>query len=291
MARRSKTWWGAEFLQALESCMEEGRLRRGRSYAAEHRRRDFKIRQGTVTATMVGNVNPYFGVYKTPYYKVKIDFKKVAASKWNGVLQRIGSNAEWVTHLILGEVPPTIDRAFEGLAVGLLPRDRKDLKSSCSCPDWANPCKHVAGVYYHLAALLDRDPLLLFELRGMARTKLMRAVEQSEFGAALGGDTSSGDPDLASCVAPTRFPVMELGEIETPPADLRSFWRGRPLPRGAGLGQQDPPVSALLLRREGDYPAFWDRENSFLEAMAEVYERVAKSLPANLGDISPDRRF
>ena len=270
--------------------MEPGRLARGRSYRLEHRRRDFEIRRGAVTATMVGNVNPYFGVYKIPYYKVKISFKKVSAPSWEAVLARLGSNAEWVTHLILGEVPPTIDKAFEGIDVGLLPRTRADLISSCSCPDWANPCKHVAGLYYHLATLLDQDPILLFELRGMNRSKLMRAVEGSEFGAALGGDDSSDDPNLASCVTAGPLPEVQAVAIEASPSDSRSFWRGRPLPRDTDLRQQELPISALLLRREGDYPEFWNRENSFIEAMARLYERIAKALPAMPSGNSPEHR-
>jgi uncharacterized Zn finger protein len=288
MAGRSKTWWGAEFLNALEGCMDSGRLSRGRSYATPHRREEFSIRQGKIEATIVGNVNPYFGVYKTPYYAVKIEFEKVAAARWKTILKRLGSNADWVTHLILGEVPPTIEKALDGSKVKLLPRTRQEIRSSCSCPDWANPCKHVAGVYYHVASLLDRDPLLLFEFRGMDRRQLRQAVSQSEFGAALLGDAGSGDPDLAAAVREPRFPLVEESGSETPASDLRAFWRGRPLAREVTAEGQAPPVSALLLRREGDYPEFWHRDTSFLEAMAGVYERVAKGIPPKPAEALPD---
>ena len=280
MAGRSKTWWGAEFLNALEGCMDSGRLARGRSYATPYRRQEFSIRQGRIEATIVGNVNPYFGVYDTPYYDVKIEFEKVGAVRWKAVLERLGCNADWVTHLILGEVPPTIERALDGSTVKLLPRTGKEIRSSCSCPDWANPCKHVAGVYYHVASLLDRDPLLLFEFRGMDRAQLLQAVSQSEFGAALRGDAGSGDPDLATAVREPRFPLVEESASDAPAADLRAFWRGRPLPRDVTAEGQTPPVSALLLRREGDYPEFWHRDTSFLEAMADLYERMAKAVPS-----------
>ena len=259
--------------------MDAGRLARGRSYATPYRRQEFSIRRGTIEATIRGNINTYFGVYETPYYRVRIEFEKVAASGRNAIFRRLGSNADWVTHLILGEVPPTVEKAFAGSAVKLLPRSGEEIHSSCSCPDHANPCKHVAGVYYHVAALLDRDPLLLFEVRGMDRAKLLQAVAQSEFGSALAGAAGSGDPDPAPAVAEPRFPRVEAGGSDAPASDLRSFWRGRPVPREVRAEGHAPPVSALLLRREGDYPEFWHRDTSFIEAMAALYERVAKGLP------------
>ena len=279
MSRLSRTWWGAEFLNALEGCMDAGRLARGRGYATPYRRQEFSIRGGTIEATIRGNVNTYFGVYETPYYRVRIEFEKVAASKRNAIFKRLGANADWVTHLILGEVPPTVEKAFAGSAVKLLPRSGREIQSSCSCPDYANPCKHVAGVYYHVAALLDRDPLLLFEVRGMGRAKLLQAVAQSEFGSALAGAVGSGDPDPAAAVGEPRFPRVAASGSDAPASDLRAFWRGRPVPREVRAEDHAPPVSALLLRREGDYPEFWHRDTSFIEAMAALYERVAKGLP------------
>ena len=291
MAGRSKTWWGKEFLRALEDCMDSGRLARGRSYNTPYRRTKFAIQKGTVTAEIVGNINQHFGVYKTPYYRVKIDLEKVTAKHWKTILKRLGSNADWVTHLILGEVPPTIEKALEGSKVKLLPRTRKEIHSSCSCPDWANPCKHVAGVYYHVASLLDRDPLLLFELRGMDRSKLLQSISQSELGAALCSDVHAGDPDLAAAIQEPRFPNVEECLSDASASDLRAFWRGRPIPKDIAAERQVAPISALLLQREGDYPEFWHRESSFLEAMAKIYERVAKGLPSKDDEGIPDNRL
>jgi len=290
MATRSKTWWGKEFLRALEECMDPGRLSRGRSYVAEYRRKSFSIRQGKISATVMGNINPYFHVYKTPYYEVEIGLQRIASKDWNRILKRLGSNAAWVTHLVLGEVPPSIDDALEGARVRMLPRSSREIRASCSCPDWVNPCKHIAGIYYHVASLLDRDPLLLFEFRGLERSRLLKAVAQSEFGSALQDDADVGDPDLAESARTPRYPPVGSAEGESDASDLRAFWRGRALPQGSGPDRQVPPVSALLLRRAGDYPEFWHRETSFLETMAAIYERVAKGLPADRGPDKEGRR-
>ena len=290
MSARSKTWWGKEFLRALEDCMDPGRLSRGRSYSAPRRRQSFSIKKGKIAATVMGNINPYFDVYETPYYKVEIGFEKIASTRWNAILKRLGSNADWVTHLVLGEVPPSIEEALEGATVKLLPRTHREIQASCSCPDWANPCKHIAGIYYHVASLIDRDPLLLFEFRGLERSKLLEAVSKSEFGSALRGEAEAAVPDLAASAREPRYPSVGAVPIEAPASDLRTFWRGRPVPREAD--RQVPPVSALLLRRAGDYPEFWHREISFLETMAAIYERVAKGLPParRQGQGSDERR-
>ncbi len=288
MARQSKTWWGQRFLRALEGIMDSGRLSRGRSYAAPHRRVRFGIKRGIITAKMKGNINHYFGVYKTPYYQVEVKLRQIPRERWNRILPKLGSNAEWVTHLILGEVPPTIDTAFKGTGTGLLPRTGTEIQSKCSCPDWANPCKHVAGAYYHVASLLDREPLLLFELRGMQRSTLLRTVAKSEFGRALLGDApAKAAPKVAVAVQSPRFPAVKTRVGSAEPADPRTFWSGRPLPKDSAADRQVPPVSALLLRRNGDYPEFWNRENSFIEAMAGIYERVAKQLPKERHDGLP----
>ena len=283
MSTRSKTWWGKEFLRALENCMDPGRLSRGKSYVLPYRRKSFSIKNGKITATVVGNINHHFHVYETPYYQVEIGFQRIAKTRWSGILNRLGSNADWVTHLVLGEMPPSIEQSLEGANVKLLPRTQKEIQASCSCPDWVNPCKHIAGIYYHVASLLDRDPLLLFEFRGLERSKLLETVSKSEFGSALQGEAEAAAPDLVTAARAARYPSVGQVASETPPSDLRAFWRGRPIPQDAVAGRQVPPVSALLLRREGDYPEFWHREVSFLETMADIYERVAKGLPPKQG--------
>ena len=287
MAGRSKTWWGAEFIRALENCMDPGRLRRGRSYASTGRQTYCDVADGKIEAEIIGNKNPYYGIHRTPYYDVRIAFRRIPAANWRKILRRLGSNANWVTHLVLGEVPPTIEMAFEDSKVKLLPRSRTEIHSSCSCPDYANPCKHVAGVYFTVAAMLEQDPLLLFEFRGMDRHKLLEAMSKSDFGAALLDEESDGDPDLETAMRTPHLPAVTAVPGQEVAADVQAFWRGRPLSRSVSADRQPPLVPALMLRKEGDYPEFWQRENSFLDAMSEIYERVANSLPSLPADEFP----
>ncbi len=281
MQNFKKTWWGPEFLKALEQIMDEGRLKRGNRYATDYRLRKFHVRLNNVTSVVRGNKSPYFGVHETPYYNVKITFDKVAAKHWKSILSRVGANANWVTHLILGEVPPTIDEAFKNANVSLLPKTPDELRTSCSCPDWANPCKHVAATYIRLASILDQDPIVLFELRGLKRAGLNQALSKSSFGAAL--LSTAGDDEISPTeVRENKFHPVRPSDCGVAPSDLRAFWCGKTLPAESAMDRQIPPVSALLLRREGDYPDFWNRKNSFLDAMTDIYDRVVKNLPKEL---------
>lgn len=281
MQNFKKTWWGLKFLQALEMIMDEGRLKRGNSYASDFRLRKFNMRLNNVTSVVRGNKSAYFGVYETPYYNVKISFTKVTPKHWKSILSNVGANANWVTHLILGEVPPTIDEAFKHSNVSLLPLKSDEMRTSCSCPDWANPCKHVAGTYIRLASMLDQDPILLFELRGLKRAALNRELSRSSIGAALLSTADGSDNSTAEIREDKHVPVRP-SDCGIAASDLRAFWCGKTLPAESAMDRQIPPISALLLRREGDYPEFWNRRNSFLEAMTDIYDRVVNKLPKEL---------
>lgn len=275
MARMTRTWWGERFIEAVERFTDAGRLGRGRSYANNGRILDWAIKEGEVVATVRGSVNPYFGVYKEPRYRTTIAPGVIDEARWATIVARIGSRASLVTRLLLGEMPDAIEEAFESAGVHLLPHASARPKTACSCPDYANPCKHVAGLYYVLAARLDRDPFLMFELRGLPRERLRAELLKTPLGAALASELASGPTPLVA--DPGLFPALEAEPL---PAlvEPRSFWQP-----AARLDPEPPPVSAptvaaLTIKREGDYPPFWDRDGSFIDAMEDLYGRVRRKL-------------
>jgi uncharacterized Zn finger protein len=148
MAQFSRTWWGQRFIQALEEFSDEARLGRGRAYARNGKVKEHQIANGKITAKVRGSINPYFGVYKEPLYKISIEIKQISAADWSKVIARLGAKASLISKLLLGEVPDNIEATFAELNLHLLPHSRKDFKTDCSCPDYSNPCKHIAGVYY-----------------------------------------------------------------------------------------------------------------------------------------------
>ena len=275
MSKFSRTWWGKKFIEALEKFSDAGRLSRGRSYAKNGRVTSFEIKDGIVSATVRGSVNPYFGVYKEPLYSTTIEFHPISAAKWAAVIALIASKASLISRLLLNEIPDNLEESFKTLGLNFLPGSKKDFNATCSCPDYGNPCKHIAGVYYLMAAELDRDPLLLFELRGLSRQDLHRELAKSPLGQALSAELQlAQQPPHATASYHTRPTIVPLKPIE----HLRDFWHGtkrlpqtiEPLPQAL--------VAGIPIKKQGDFPAFWQRENSFLEAMDTLYDQVrAKS--------------
>jgi uncharacterized Zn finger protein len=270
MAQFSRTWWGKKFIEALEQFTDSGRLSRGRSYASGGKVKSFEIKDGTVTAKVRGSVNPYFGVYKEPLYTTTIEFQPISAAKWSAAIALIASKASLISRLLLNEIPDNIEDSFATLGLHLLPHSKKDFKSDCSCPDYSNPCKHIAGVHYLVAAELDRDPFLLFELRGLSRADLHKELVKSPLGMALSAElaTQQAAPTVSESFY-TR-PTTQSAEV----ASLRQFWRGEKRLPHLPEPPVQPPVPAILIKKQGDFPAFWDKDSSFINTMEEFYDRV-----------------
>jgi len=270
MATFSRTWWGQRFIAALEEFTDAGRLGRGRSYASNGRILKYTIADGKVMATVRGSVNPYYGVYKEPRYTTTIAFAPIRPIEWTRAIDRIAMNAGFVAKLLVNEMPDTIEEAFRPLDLHLLPHSEEDFFTDCSCPDYANPCKHIAGVHYLLAAALDRDPFVMFELRGLSRERLREELARSPLGQILSSEMA---PKEALVVpAASYYTRPERAEADTD-ISLREFWAGtRRLPP---LTDVAPPlVPALLIKKQGDYPPFWKKDASFIAVMEDLYTRV-----------------
>lgn len=270
MPTYGRTWWGERFLDALEEFTDAGRLSRGRAYASNGRVTAYEIDDGTVTAKVRGSVNPYFGVYKEPLYTTTIAITQIPPDDWSRVIARIASRADLITKLLHLEMPDQIEEVFASEGLHLLPGGQDDFDTDCSCPDWDNPCKHIAGVYYLLAAQLDRDPFLLFALRGLAGEELRAELARSPLGEALASALAEEQvelrPDASFYTRPTKRKPVASG-------NHREFWIGaRRLPPAAATPQAHVP--ALLVKKQGDYPPFWHKDGSFIDVMEELYERV-----------------
>ena len=273
MAKFTRTWWGKTFIEALEEFSDSARLGRGRGYARNGKITEHQITDGKITAKVRGSFNPYFGVYKEPLYKVSIEIAPIKAADWSKIIARLGSKASLISRLLLGEVPDNIEATFAELNLHLLPHNRKDFKTDCSCPDYSNPCKHIAGVYYLVAAELDLDPFLLFELRGISKAKLQQELAKSPLGKALASTLDEGELSIESADSYYTKPL----KIALPlPATPQDFWQGaQRLPQIVPLGEI-ATIPAVVIKKGGDFPPFWTQDHSFVEVMEELYDRVRK---------------
>ncbi len=151
------TWWGKAWNRNLERYADySNRIGRGRSYVRHRAVLDLKIEPGTVHALVQGSAS-------RPY-EVEIDIKALPAKTWKRLIDDCRGKLNSLQDLLEGRFPKALSHLFMEESSGLFPTP-KEIGFSCSCPDWASMCKHVAATLYGIGARLDRDPALFFELR------------------------------------------------------------------------------------------------------------------------------
>jgi uncharacterized Zn finger protein len=258
------TWWAKRWIAVLESFDIGARLQRGRSYARGGQVLSIEVGKGTVEARVQGS--------RPRPYDVAIEVKVLADRDWDRVVQALAGQALFAAKLLAGEMPQEVEKVFDDAGLSLFPQKLKDLKTSCSCPDYSNPCKHIAAVYYLLGEEFDRDPFLLFKLRGLDREELVARLSAIDRPAAAAAAEAAG--------------AAEVG-AEPLPAEPGAFWSAGDLPEDLFGEVRVPPASAAWPRRLGSFP-FWRGGERFLDALEGVYRQAAQQgLAAFLGERVP----
>ncbi|MGN0351073.1 MAG: SWIM zinc finger family protein [Roseburia sp.] len=153
-----KSWWGQAWCENLERYADyESRLERGKRYVRTGAVVDLKIQKGKVLARVQGR-------RKTPY-KIEVRISPLSEERCQYAIAQCNRKIENLERLMKGDFPEDLKEMFLGRQ-GLFPEPR-EISFSCSCPDWALMCKHVAAVLYGIGARFDENPLLFFELRGI----------------------------------------------------------------------------------------------------------------------------
>ena len=153
-----KNWWGKAWCSNLEQYADyESRIDRGKRYVRNGSVIDLKIHKGKISARVQGT-------RKTPY-KIEIRISPLSEEKCQNIIQKCGRKIENMEELLNGNFPLEMQELFQGKD-GLFPTP-KEIGFTCSCPDWALMCKHVAAALYGVGVRLDENPLLFFELRGI----------------------------------------------------------------------------------------------------------------------------
>jgi uncharacterized Zn finger protein len=165
------TWWGIAWNKNLESYADySNRIERGRSYVKNGMVLDLQINTGTVSALVQGS-------HKKPY-KIEITIAELSEEAWGKIISQCGNKISSMAELAEGKFPKEFEEVFLRQGSGLFPSP-KEISLSCSCPDWADMCKHVAAVLYGIGARFDGDPLLFFKLRGIKFEELLKkSVEE-----------------------------------------------------------------------------------------------------------------
>ncbi len=151
----ANTFWGKSWCTNLEEyCDYENRLPRGRTYVRNGSVVDLQIAPGHVTAIVSGS----------SLYKVKVSVSPIPKPHWETLCRDCAGGIDSLVELLQGRFSQGVMERICQQKTGLFP-SLKDISLSCSCPDWASMCKHVAAVLYGIGTRLDEQPELLFKLR------------------------------------------------------------------------------------------------------------------------------
>ena len=256
-----KNWWATRWIEAMEQVLDRGRLQRGRSYARQGQVLALEEGTGEIKAKVQGS-------RRTPY-KVTIRITPLAEGEWAQVMAALADRPYFVAQLLAGQMPLDIEEAFQLVNLNLFP-GKRELEQACSCPDWADVCKHLAAVHYILAQRFDEDPFLLFRLRGKTQEEIVAAL-----GAAENEDSDSVDSDSTSALS------IALA--------LTDFWQLGAELEGFAVHIAAPPEPYPLLDRLGD-PEFMPEARSWLERAYDVVSATAVQIayPAESVEVEPE---
>lgn len=157
----SREWWSQRWLELLDSYRFKKRLERARNYARQGNILSIKFENAKVLADVQGS--------EPEPYNVSLSLDSFSDEEWGFIVETMSQRAIFAAKLLAGEMPQNIEEVFTANGLSLFPFTLSEVHSKCSCPDKANPCKHIGAIYYQLADRFSEDPFVLFQLRG--RTK------------------------------------------------------------------------------------------------------------------------
>lgn len=237
----AKNWWAKRWIKVLDSFSLGTRMSRGRAYARSGQVLSVKVEKGEIAARVQGS--------RSLPYDVRIEVKTLSKADWTKVADAATSQMVFASKLLSGEMPVEIEELCLNAGVALFPERYNDLETHCSCPDDANPCKHIAAVYYLLGEEFDRDPFLIFKMRGMTREEFLNLLGQA---------------------APANVPPPEVQKPEPLPVSPVDFWQLGDLPADLIAAPAAGHRAASLAGRLGKFP-FWSGQYNLGDFLTSVY--------------------
>ena len=195
------TFWGQAWCRNLESYQQyESRLPRGRSYLRQGKVYNLEITPGKLSAVVAGS----------ELYDTSVSIKPLPDQQWQEIVQSSAGQVSSMLDLLSGKLGDGLMKVLTDPQDGLFPKP-KEIRFDCSCPDYADMCKHVSAILYGVGVMLDSQPELLFTLRGVDQAEILANASSITMGD-LDTGTELGDTDLSALFG------IDLGEL--PSEDL-----------------------------------------------------------------------
>jgi uncharacterized Zn finger protein len=218
----SSQWWADQWLELINQYRFKKRLERGWKYAREGHVLSIRF-EGQQAIAIVQGTDP-------KPYKVSLGLDPLSDEDWAYVIDQLSQRAIFPAKLLAGEMPPNIEDVFAASGLRLFPFNLSEVRSRCSCPDKANPCKHVSAIYYLLGDRFREDPFVIFQLRGRTRSQILAALQEKRL-----SSEANAVGDSAAVVQDNLTPLT--------PINLDRYWR-YDAPLDSALVVIAPPTEA-----------------------------------------------
>ncbi len=275
-------WWVEQWMELINSYRYKKRLERAWAYAREGNVLSIRFEGRRVHARVQGT--------DPEPYKVKLWLDVLNDEDWRYVLEALGQKARWSAQLLAGVMPQDIERAFAASGKRLFPFKLQEVRSECSCPDKANPCKHISAVYYLMGDRFSEDPFVLFQLRGRSRSQLLADLavkRRQQRAAAAAAARKAARSRAGEAAADGDEPAAAGGHAPHPAiADPSRWW--------SYTAALDPELVVITPALEGDTgldeardlplaaePRFPDANRLFLERLRGHAATMAQSAMAS----------
>ncbi len=263
-----RQWWVEKWLELLDSYRFKKRLERGRSYSKEGNVLKIEFKQSQLVAEIQGTDDKP--------YRVTLALDIFSDEDWGYVVATMSEKALLSAKLLVGEMPLEIEQVFIKNGLSLFPYNLTEVRSRCSCPDKANPCKHIAAVYYQLADRFSEDPFIIFQLRGKDKAQILEALRVSR---SLQLSGQEWTPEMLGKIKPT--PRRKHNHHKTTaPLSIDNFWE---YPDALDSSLVEINISndrKTVLDLLGDIPLAYNDSQAVMQYLTQVYQTVPEKVKA-----------
>lgn len=245
----NREWWTEQWIEVLERIGFTQRLARARNYARQGNVLSLDFVGAKVKAMVQGTA--------PEPYEVSFSLDRFTDEQWSYIIESMAERAIFSAKLLAGEMPQNIQDVFTANGLSLFPFNKFDIHSRCSCPDPANPCKHIGAVYYLLGDRFSEDPFVLFQLRGRSKEEIISALRKIR---------SSGSEEPQTEIAAIR-PVS--------PLDRDRLWNYDEQLESSLIVITPPPSSETVLDVLGLLPIEPPANQAAMETLKSIYQTVS----------------
>lgn len=273
----SREWWVERWLELLNSYRFKKRLERGRNYAREGNVLSIEFAQKQVFASVQGSeaepyqvalsLEPFPDENRERIIKMMTQ-KPFTDEDWDCITQTMSEKAIYAAQLLAGELPANIEEVFTANGLSLFPYTLSDVRSRCSCPDKANPCKHIAAVYYQLADRFSEDPFIIFQLRGRTKEQILENLRLLRGQQGEGQSSTNLKPEKKQNEAENQLTASPSSS----PSESKTFWQYDEPLESSLVVITPPSENKTVLDLLGKIPLPADDAEAVKEYLTQVYQ-------------------